>query len=92
MNNKIIITDMECMQYMNLLADKIKEYKKLYDTIDIKDIKNNFKENQHKYFLQWYKLNKELKEKGLMHFTSEYERELGNYLIGVVRWTDILSA
>lgn len=117
MNKQTIltITESEYNDYMNLLADKVKDYREKYNrlqnTIDnwndyfnptskisgltieeMQDLQKSFKEYQHKYFLQWYKLNNELKSKGLAYYNPEYQRRLGDYLIGVVRWTDLLTA
>lgn len=58
---------------------------------EMKDLQKSFKERQHKLFLQWYDMNKRLREQGLDHYAPEKERTLGSYLIELIRWTDLLE-
>lgn len=59
---------------------------------EIKSLKNDLKVQQHEYFLKWHNMNKCLREKGLPHYLPQKERDLGSMIIGVVRYTDVLSA
>jgi hypothetical protein len=57
---------------------------------EIQELIESFTNTQHKYFKQWYKLNKELQQKGLAHYNSKKIRDIGGYIKGIVKYNDLL--
>ncbi len=51
----------------------------------------SFTEYQHNYFIKWYNLNKTAQQKGLPYYLPAKIRDIGSYLKGIVRYTELLE-
>ena len=44
---------------------------------EIKELQNSYKQQQHEYFLKWYRMNNNLRDKGLSYYTAQKIRDIG---------------
>lgn len=58
---------------------------------DMEGLIKSFTEYQHKYFIKWYNLNKTAQQKGLPYYLPAKIRDIGSYLKGIVRYTELLE-
>jgi len=68
------------------------EYKGSLTIEDMQELITSFTTTQHKYFIKWYNLNKTLQQKELPYYLPQKIRDIGSYLKGIARYTDLLTA
>lgn len=59
---------------------------------NMQELIQSFTATQHKYFIKWYNLNKTLQQKELPYYLPQKIRDIGSYLKGVVRYTELLQS
>ncbi len=79
--------------------DKAKNNNSLYGkyegSLTVEDMERlikSFTEYQHQYFIKWYNLNKNAQQQGKTYYLPAKIRDIGNYLKGIVRYTELLEA
>jgi len=79
--------------------DKAKDNNSIYGNYqgsltiqEMQELIKSFTTTQHDYFIKWYELNKTLQQKGLPYYLPAKIRDIGSYLKGIVRYTDLLIA
>ena len=91
----------DCSQKINELyisIDKAKDNNSIYGkyegSLTIEEMQGliqSFTATQHGYFIKWYNLNKTLRSKGLPYYLPAKIRSIGEWLKGIVRYTDLLQ-
>jgi len=59
---------------------------------EMQELITSFTATQHEYFKKWYNLNKTAQQKGLSYYLPAKIRDIGSYLKGIVRYTDLLQS
>ena len=57
---------------------------------EMQELIKSFTNTQHEYFIKWYELNKTLQQKGMPYYLPAKIRDVGEWLKGIVRYTDLL--